>query len=220
MKKILTVGVQEEGGLLPHEVTVFSSVSLISSCLPCLALSWAPVRACNEMRKAGTRLTGTFWAQASRLVAVMGVSSTLGRVVIGRMAVSLPAMTLMQLSMFISGLCVVALALIPPQQVLLAAAAAIFGFFAGSVVALIAPILVDLVGIENLPLAFGLAAAIQSPGVIFCPPIIGGLRDMTDSYFLAFMLPGCLMTASASVIWLIPSGPAAVPPSSLTSGKT
>ena len=150
----------------------------------------------------------------------MGVSSTLGRVVIGRMAVSLPAMTLMQLSMFISGLCVVALALITPQQVLLAAAAAIFGFFAGSVVALIAPILVDLVGIENLPLAFGLAAAIQSPGVIFCPPIIGGLRDMTDSYFLAFMLPGCLMTASASVIWLIPSRPAAVPPSSLTSGKT
>lgn len=144
-------------------------------------------------------------ASSARLVAIMGLSSTAGRLIIGRAAQTYPQLFLIQLSMVVSGLSVVALAMLPAVELVLVLVAAFFGFFAGSVVALIAPILVDLIGIQNLPLGFGLAAAVQSPGVFLCPPVIGWLRDYTGSYFLPFLLPGLVMTAGAGIIFLIPN---------------
>lgn len=112
-------------------------------------------------------------AAAGTAVLTQGLVSCAGRLVIGRAALSHSLFALIQLSMLISGSAVMALAVLPPTNLFLTFIAATFGFFAGSVVALIAPILVDLIGIQNLPLGFGLAAAVQSPGVILCPPVIG-----------------------------------------------
>ena len=44
-----------------------------------------------------------------------------------------------------------------------------FGAFAGSVVALVGPILVEQFGMRNLPLAFGVTAGVQGPAVVLGP---------------------------------------------------
>jgi predicted MFS family arabinose efflux permease len=66
-------------------------------------------------------------------VAVLGVSSTAGRLLIGRAAQTLSKIDIMQVSMAVSGVCVVGMAVLPPKEVVLIFIALLFGFFAGSV---------------------------------------------------------------------------------------
>jgi predicted MFS family arabinose efflux permease len=66
-------------------------------------------------------------------VAVLGLSSTAGRLVIGRAAQTVSKIDIMQLSMVVSGVCVVGMAVLPPKEVVLVLIALLFGFFAGSV---------------------------------------------------------------------------------------
>merc|ERR1719199_308571 len=111
---------------------------------------------------------------------------------------------LMQGSMLISGTSIICLALLPPAPLFLAAIATAFGFFAGAVVALIAPYLVELVGIQNLPLAFGLCAAIQSPSVFLVPPMIASLRDYTGAHLVPFLLSGLVVAGGSCLLFFIP----------------
>ena len=66
-------------------------------------------------------------------MAVLGLSSTAGRLVIGRAAQTVSKIDIMQLSMVVSGVCVVGMAALPPKEVVLVLIALLFGFFAGSV---------------------------------------------------------------------------------------
>ena len=64
---------------------------------------------------------------------MLGLSSTAGRLVIGRAAQTVSKIDIMQLSMVVSGVCVVVMAVLPHKEVVLVLIALLFGFFAGSV---------------------------------------------------------------------------------------
>jgi predicted MFS family arabinose efflux permease len=66
-------------------------------------------------------------------VAVLGLSSTAGRLLIGRAAQTFSKIDIMQLSMVVSGACVVGMAVLPATEAVLVLIALVFGFFAGSV---------------------------------------------------------------------------------------
>mmetsp|Transcript_17957 Transcript_17957/g.58989 ORF Transcript_17957/g.58989 Transcript_17957/m.58989 type:complete len:453 (-) Transcript_17957:44-1402(-) len=161
------------------------------------AVLWIPYTFLVAFAEGEVGLTSS---QSARLVAIMGISSTIGRLLIGRAASFLSQMKLLQASMAITGLAVASLAFLPQQEATLVLFAIFFGSFAGSVVALIAPILVEQIGAVNLPLAFGLASAAQAPGVVLAAPLGGALRDMTSSYFLTWAAPGLLMVATSFLI--------------------
>ncbi|EKX51425.1 hypothetical protein GUITHDRAFT_102692 [Guillardia theta CCMP2712] len=163
------------------------------------AVLWIPYTFLVAFAEGEVGLTSS---QSARLVAIMGISSTIGRLLIGRAASFLSQMKLLQASMAITGLAVASLAFLPQQEATLVLFAIFFGSFAGSVVALIAPILVEQI-VESRGRQTGgerVGAVSKAPGVVLAAPLGGALRDMTSSYFLTWAAPGLLMVATSFLI--------------------
>ncbi|XP_026533753.1 monocarboxylate transporter 5-like [Notechis scutatus] len=76
----------------------------------------------------------------------------------------------------------------------------IFAIFSGGYLALLIPVLVDLVGAARFHSALGLASFISGFGVIVGPPIAGWLYDYTQTYACSFILAGiCFLVSSISL---------------------
>ncbi|XP_063155908.1 monocarboxylate transporter 5 [Candoia aspera] len=72
--------------------------------------------------------------------------------------------------------------------------------FTGGYLALLFPVLVDLVGAARFHSALGLASFIAGLGVIAGPPIAGWLYDYTRTYAYSFILAGiCFLISSISL---------------------
>jgi len=63
---------------------------------------------------------------------------------------------------------------------------AALGLASGPVIALVVPLLVELFGMKRLPLALGPMMLINGIGGFFSPATAGFIRDLTDSYRIAF----------------------------------
>jgi predicted MFS family arabinose efflux permease len=132
----------------------------------------------NSVRESGTSADA-----AALMVSGQGAANTVGRLLMGFAADHLAKrgvskLMLLQASVGVNG---VATALLAFPALLGAQPYQAFyylvnGGFGGSIVSLQAPIVVDLVGINSLPPAFGLLHAVQAPLVLVMPPAYGALR--------------------------------------------
>ncbi|KAH0618722.1 hypothetical protein JD844_018165 [Phrynosoma platyrhinos] len=76
----------------------------------------------------------------------------------------------------------------------------IFAIFSGGYLALLLPVLADLVGVPGFHSALGLASFIAGLGVISGPPIAGWLYDFTWTYAYSFIFAGiCYLVSSVSL---------------------
>ncbi|XP_015262044.1 PREDICTED: monocarboxylate transporter 5 [Gekko japonicus] len=84
----------------------------------------------------------------------------------------------------------------------LMAYAVFFAIFSGGYLALLLPVLVDLVGAPGFHSALGLASFIAGFGVIAGPPIAGWLYDYTQTYACSFIFAGiCFLVSPISLFF-------------------
>jgi len=72
-----------------------------------------------------------------------------------------------------------------------------YGLFSGPVIALLAPLLVELFGLTRLPVALGPLLLANGFGSMLAPAIAGHMRDFSGSYTVSFMIASaCILSAS------------------------
>nr|XP_056700776.1 monocarboxylate transporter 5 [Euleptes europaea] len=80
--------------------------------------------------------------------------------------------------------------------------AVVFAIFSGGYLALLLPVLVDLVGAPSFHSALGLSSFIAGFGVIAGPPIAGWLYDYTQTYACSFIFAGvCFLISPISLFF-------------------
>ncbi|XP_044299147.1 monocarboxylate transporter 5 [Varanus komodoensis] len=79
-----------------------------------------------------------------------------------------------------------------------------FAIFSGGYLALLLPVLVDLVGAPRFHSALGLASFLAGLGVITGPPIAGWLYDYTQTYACSFIFAGICFLVSPISLFLEP----------------
>ena len=151
------------------------------------------------------RENGTSAADAASLISLGGLATVAGRVVVGYIADAL-APRISRLAMFQICLalaaCATALLAVPSLQAsLLYQHVFVFAnsFFGGSVVSLISPILIDLVGVESLPIATGLVQTFQALVVLPAPPAAMVIRVALGSWGVVW---GAVAALSVVAIWV------------------
>lgn len=150
---------------------------------------------------------GTPLKQGAQTVALIGIFSTFGRVIIGRIAMNYSCLKCLHACCFIAGAAVYLLALVPSAPSLIWVFAMGFGLSAGSVIALFGPVIIDLVGIQNLPNGYGFLCTVQAPGVLAIPAVCGMLHDAFGSYIAIWVLSGLGMMGSSMFLFMIKSPP-------------
>lgn len=148
---------------------------------------------------------GLSQSNAARLVSYLGISGTIGRIVFGEIA-DLPCFTrvfLMQFSLIVAGIATLGLAFVTNEAGLVTIAV-IFGFFSGSVVSMVPPIMVDALGIENLPHSQGGAYTSQALTVLFGPPVAGLVRQQYSTYHGVWIVCGILMSLAPFILFFMP----------------
>ena len=146
---------------------------------------------------------GTPLKQGAQTVASIGIFSTFGRIVIGRIAMNYSVLKCLHACCFISGAAVCLLALVPSAPFLMWVFAMAFGLSAGSVIALFGPVIIDLVGIQNLPNGYGFLCTVQAPGVLAIPAVCGMLHDAFGSYIAIWVVSGLGMMASSMFLFMV-----------------
>ncbi|CAH1782266.1 unnamed protein product [Owenia fusiformis] len=80
------------------------------------------------------------------------------------------------------------------------------GLFGGSFVALIAVMLVDVLGPERLFSAFGICVLFQGVAHLTGPPFAGWLQDITGSWNLSFYMCGSMLLIGTIILLFEPVG--------------
>lgn len=78
-----------------------------------------------------------------------------------------------------------------------------YGGLAGSIIALIPIILADIVGLQNLSVAFGLLMTVQGISQMSGPPIAGWLRDSTKDFTISFLFSGSTVTICGLILFYL-----------------
>ncbi|KAK3746737.1 hypothetical protein RRG08_059568 [Elysia crispata] len=142
--------------------------------------------------------------EAAFLVSIIGITNTVGRVVIGKLAdlKKLDSLIMAYLSIFLCGL-VTAIVPLCKSYVHLAIVAALFGLGVAGFVSLSSIIICDRMGLDKLTNGFGLLCMVRGVGTIAGPPLAGAMYDSTGSYDLPFLLGGLLMFAGGGCHMLL-----------------
>lgn len=152
-----------------------------------------------------TREQGTSSEFTGTLVVLQGAANSIGRALLGAFAdrVKLSKLLILQLCVAAVGVCTVLLSVVGDSFAYQCIYMLINGAFGGSIVSLQAPITVDLVGVNSLPLAQGWFNLVQAPLVLTSPPAAGWTRDALGDYKLVWVLAGCGMLFSSLACSLI-----------------
>ena len=154
-----------------------------------------------------SREGGVRASDAALLVTLQGAANAAGRVVLGLSADgcgarAMPKLVMLQLCFV--GVALGTAALAAPAVMSSFPAQALFmilmGGLGGSCAALQAPTAVDLVGLNNVALAFSLINAAQGPFVLAAPPLGGALRDATGSYGAVWLLTAADIFAATALL--------------------
>jgi len=141
----------------------------------------------------------------SKLIQYMGVSATISRLIIGKI-VDLPQINrqyVSQISSFCMGVIHIVQAYISHSKAGLTAYSLLLGIMDGGIEILLPLMTLDLVGAENLSIAWGCILAVISLSSLG-PPVAGKIRDKDETYFWAFYFTGLPMIMAALVLFLIP----------------
>ncbi|XP_050412127.2 monocarboxylate transporter 6 isoform X2 [Patella vulgata] len=88
--------------------------------------------------------------------------------------------------------------------VLLMVFSSIYGLFGGVYFSLLAVIIIDLLGFENFPKAFGFVQVIHGAAAAICYPLLGLLKDLTGTYNTCFRFLGACMLGASIILALEP----------------
>ncbi|CAG2107617.1 unnamed protein product, partial [Medioppia subpectinata] len=137
-------------------------------------------------------------------IAVIGIASTIGRLVFGYLSDHsfVNRLWLYSASLTVCGIATMFSSLAITHS-LMTIYCIVFGISCGTYVSLTSVILVDLLGIEKLTNAFGILLLFQGVASFIGPPIIGWLFDMSGSYDPGFYLAGCMIAMSGIMLYFI-----------------
>ncbi|KAF2359700.1 Major facilitator superfamily [Trinorchestia longiramus] len=139
------------------------------------------------------------------LLAVVGISNTISRVVLGyvsdlawvnRLLVYNTALTICGLATCFS------IWMTSYEWQLFYAA--MFGCTSGAYVGLTSVVLVDLLGMEKLTNAFGLVLMFQGLAAVIGPPMCGSLYESSQNYNYTFLLAGTMIALSGIMLFFTP----------------
>lgn len=138
---------------------------------------------------------------AQYTVAITNAGSTLGRVVPGFLSDHLGQFNVMIMVTTASAIAILAVWLpleFRPSDAGIVFFSAFYGFVSGGYVSLLSPCVVSLVDgrLEDLGMKFGIACGFVSIGGLVGVPLVGALRDSTDSFVGPIGLAGALTVAS------------------------
>ncbi|XP_077554117.1 monocarboxylate transporter 14-like isoform X1 [Haemaphysalis longicornis] len=141
----------------------------------------------------------------SLLLSCIGLSNTLGRVLLGYLSDKscVNRLWLYNANLTICGLAT-AFSYAAQSVVSMAVYCVIFGATSGAFVSLTSVILVDILGIERLTNAFGLLLLFEGVASLVGPPVTGWLYDYSGSYDPGFFLSGAMIAFGGVMLFLIP----------------
>lgn len=142
---------------------------------------------------------------ADWLLSVIGISNTIGRVILGLLA-DMKWMNRLYLYGGVLTLCGIATIIEPffTSFTGLFIYSAVFGFTSGGYVSITSILLVDLVGLKKLTHAFGILLVFQGGATAIGPPIVGVLYDIFSSYVFPFIFTGTMIAISGIMCFFIP----------------
>lgn len=142
---------------------------------------------------------------ADWLLSTIGISNTIGRVILGVLA---DLKCTNRLYLYATALTICGLATIAEPFFTsftgLFIYSVVFGFTSGGYVSITSILLVDLLGIKKLTNAFGILLVFQGVATAIGPPIVGILYDIFDSYVFPFIFTGVMITLSGFMCFFIP----------------
>ncbi|RWS02448.1 monocarboxylate transporter 9-like protein, partial [Dinothrombium tinctorium] len=143
--------------------------------------------------------------EGSVLLAIIGASSTIGRIVFGFLS-DLKCINRLWLYNTCLTVCGLATMFSSFAKTYFSTAlyCAVFGLTCGAYVSLTTVILVDLLGLEKLTNAFGLLLLFQGVASLIGPPVVGWMYDLTDSYDPGFGLAGAMIAISGLMLFFTP----------------
>ncbi|XP_046336911.2 monocarboxylate transporter 13-like isoform X2 [Haliotis rufescens] len=149
---------------------------------------------------------GTSPQNAAMLFTAMGISSTIARILTG-LAGNNPDIGTLLLHTGMLGLAGVNIMLIPvfsssfKLQIIVCA---LYGLYGGGPMALLNPILVDLVGVKRLAAGYGLNNMFAGVGLFLGPPFAGLVLEATGRYDLCYFLAGAFLVLGSALSIAIP----------------
>ncbi|XP_043209793.1 uncharacterized protein LOC122374847 isoform X2 [Amphibalanus amphitrite] len=135
---------------------------------------------------------------ASMLVAVMGISNTVGRLAVGVLSdmQHMDVLFLNNVSMLGSGLVALLIPLCETYSTY-AVVTAVFGLLSAANSTLSSLVLVEMVGLARLTNAFGLTLLFRGVAAVLGTPLAGFVAERTNSYDEPFYMTGGLLIAAA-----------------------
>ncbi|VDM26869.1 unnamed protein product [Toxocara canis] len=137
---------------------------------------------------------------ASLLLSLIGITNTLGRIVIGWLADRrwVSALSTSNMSLILCGL-LTCLCPLPSNRAFLIVYATLFGFIISAYICLTSIVLTDLLGLDRLTNSFGLVVVSRGIASLLGPPIAGMVYDATSTYSAPFYFAGSLMALAGIV---------------------
>ena len=139
-------------------------------------------------------------SNASFVISLIGISNTLGRIIVGAF-VDLPwvsSMVVTNLSLSFSGVCVIIFPFCH-SYVSFIIVALLLGLFVSAYVSLTSIVLVDLLGIDCLTSTFGLLVLFRGVASILGPPLAGVVYDATQEFNASFYMAGAFFIAAGVI---------------------
>lgn len=141
----------------------------------------------------------------SLLLSCIGLSNTLGRVILGYLSDKscVNRLWLYNANLTLCGLAT-AFSYAAQSAIAMTVYCVIFGATSGAFVSLTSVILVDILGLERLTNAFGLLLLFEGVACLVGPPVTGWLYDYTGSYDPGFFLSGAMIAFGGVMLFVIP----------------
>ncbi|XP_059179086.1 uncharacterized protein LOC131958215 isoform X2 [Physella acuta] len=138
-------------------------------------------------------------SNAAFLISIIGITNTVGRVIVGKLA-DLHIIDSLIITYVSIALCGLVVAVVPfcNTYPLLATNAAIFGLGMAAFISLSSIVICDRMGLEKLTNAFGLMSMVRGIAGMAGPPLAGFLYDATGDYDLSFYIGGLLLFVGAA----------------------
>lgn len=142
---------------------------------------------------------------ADLLLSTIGISNSVGRVVLGFLG-DLKSVNRIYLYSSVLTICGIATIIEPfcTSFTSFFIYSIVFGFSSGGYVSLTSVLIVDLLGLEKLTDAFGILLVFQGIATSIGPPIVGIIFDNFHSYVFAFVLTGTMIAISGFMCYFIP----------------
>ncbi|CAG9812474.1 unnamed protein product [Phaedon cochleariae] len=142
--------------------------------------------------------------QASFVISIIGITNTLGMVILGIIGDRLNVAKSYAVCLILCGLTIAAMLFFTKYYVLLVISGGCFGLFFASSMSLTPSLLAELVSLDDFTMAYGLLLLSQGVGNLIGPPLAGCLFDLTDSWDQSFYQAAFWIVVSGIIIGIIP----------------